>query len=159
MIINLSIWVFAQVLMRIYIFFIVNQQIPVLKVFREKLERPNNYEKPMHYYNACMAGWVTVVLALMQFSAGFLFKSVWSGVIGASIFGIMMIPFYMLFFNRGVNKGLGNDPNYLGSGADSDKGLTKLLGMNAGKKAHRYCIIAILVLNLLFIILTVFVWK
>jgi hypothetical protein len=159
MVIILSIWVFAQILMRVYISFIVSQQIPVLKAFREKVGRPNDYEKPMHYYNACMAGWVTVVLSLVQFSVGFLFNTVWSGVIGASIFGIMMIPFYAFFFNRGVNRGLENDPNYLGSGADSDKQLAEIFGANAGKKANRDFMIAIIFLNILFILLMIFIWK
>lgn len=159
MIIKLSIWVFAQILMRIYVLFIVNQQIPVLKAFREKIGRPNDYESPMHRYNALMASWVSVVLSLVQFAPGFMFGSLWSAVISASIFGVMMIPFYMVLFNRGVNKGLGNDPNYLGTGASSDKDLVKEFGANAGKEVNTFCFIAVATLNALFILLTVFVWK
>lgn len=141
----LSIWVGAQLAMYVFIHVFASQQVPILKAFREKIPPDNPWQGPMHAANLKMAACVALILAPYQL----LYGTWWH----LSLFLLLMVPFHSLVFDRKVNKGLGNAPDYLGDQAEADEAFKTAWGANAGRKKNRFCLFLITLVNATVIIL------
>jgi hypothetical protein len=129
-------WFAGQLAVWLFIRFLVGQQTNILIYMREHVGRPNTIEGPLHKNNFRMACTVAALASVLQ-----LLFAPWYF---ALVFGLLMLPFWSLFYDRGLNKALGNDKDYLGDGASTDMRLKKGLG---GKRKNLYSIIAIILIN------------
>jgi hypothetical protein len=135
-VIFLSTWFVGLLAFWLFIRFLVGQQTKWLLYMRDNIGRPNKIEKPLHEGNLKLAIVIASILSLVQLITGAWYY--------ALLFGVQCVPFWSLVFDRMINDSMGNDKDYVGTGAKTDLWVSETF---TGEKKNLYCIIAIILIN------------
>ena len=128
-----------QILFLLITFLSAKEEINGTWAFRTYAEAGTIQSKLYHKYG----GMLIVIIGILAAYA-------FAGITLSTILLTLINGFiYWLLFDIWYAKGINQEWYYLGNEAESDKGLKKYFGKNAGKNKAYFCIASIVILNII----------